>query len=102
MLTAVRKGVPQRSFFARNWWVALFILLSYLVYSQGVQKKKATLYDLEKRYHELETEKLLALELQDELRLQVRSQNDPAWIEMTLIKGLGLVPDGQRKVYFEK
>jgi len=101
MLTAVRKGTPRRSFLARNWWVLLFFGVCYLVYSHGVQKKKKTLLELQGRYQELEMQKLLVLQEQDELRTQVRSQADPAWVEMTLIKGLGVVPDGQRKVYFE-
>lgn len=94
--------VFKRPMIAQNWWVLLIIGISYLLYAQGVQKKKEALFQLEKRLLVLQQEKGAALELQNELKLQVESQKDPAWIEMTLMKGLGLVPDGQRKVYFQK
>ena len=42
------------------------------------------------------------LEEKEDLKLQINSQKDPAWIELTLMKGLGLVPEGQLKVYFTK
>ncbi|MBI2743129.1 MAG: hypothetical protein HYX48_04355 [Chlamydiales bacterium] len=94
--------VFKRPLFARNWWVIAIIGFSYLLYAHGIQKKKEALFQLEKRLHTLQHERGVAIELQNELKLQVQSQKDPAWIEMTLMKGLGLVPDGQRKVYFEK
>lgn len=103
MLTAARKkDLPTPSFLARNWWVFLFFALCYLFYSHGMHKKKETLSELRGRFHELEEQRMLALEHQEELQAQVRSQTDPAWMEMTLIKGLGLVPDGQQKIYFEE
>lgn len=93
--------VSKRSLIARNWWVLAFVIASCMIYSQSIQKKKAALSELEGRFQGLEQEKNLVLEQQQELMLQVQSQNDPAWIEMTLMKGLGLVPEGQRKVYFQ-
>jgi hypothetical protein len=94
--------IPKRSLIARNWWVIVFVGISCFIYSQSMQKKKAALFELESRFQALEQEKQLLVEQQEELMLQVQSQSDPAWIEMTLMKGLGLVPDGQRKVYFHQ
>lgn len=37
---------------------------------------------------------------QEYLLRQINSQNDPAWIELVLKKELGLVPEGQQKIYF--
>ena len=34
------------------------------------------------------------------LKKSINSQSDPAWIEMVLKKELGLVPEGQTKIYF--
>lgn len=34
------------------------------------------------------------------LKRQIKSQNDPAWIELILKRDLGLVPEGQIKIYF--
>lgn len=49
----------------------------------------------------LEKEKYNALELNSELKLRINSQSDPAWLELVLIKSLGLVPEGQKKVIFK-
>jgi len=38
----------------------------------------------------------------DDLLVQIESQSDPAWIEMLIKKKLGMVADGQTKVYFER
>jgi hypothetical protein len=58
-----------------------------------------------KLYHQLielrETRRLAQAEHEKLLR-HINSQSDPAWIELTLMKGLGLVPEGQTKVYFQK
>jgi hypothetical protein len=32
--------------------------------------------------------------------LQINSQSDLAWIELTLMKGLGVAPEDSQKVYF--
>lgn len=36
----------------------------------------------------------------EDLTLQINSQSDPEYVELILRKGLGLVPEGQTKVYF--
>ena len=57
--------------------------------------------ELKLRLKQMEQEKMLAMEAHDDLLLQIQSQSDPAWIQMVLMKELGVVPDGQRKVYFQ-
>jgi hypothetical protein len=49
----------------------------------------------------LQRQKEQALAEQKDFQLQVNSQSDVHWIELTLMGGLGLVPEGQIKVYFE-
>lgn len=93
---------PIGGFLLRNWWMVAFIGISSLLYFQGIQKKIRDDLDLKNRLHALECEKKKALEEQEDLLLQIQSQNDPAWIQMTLMKGLGVVPEGQVKVYFKK
>jgi hypothetical protein len=41
-----------------------------------------------------------ALLLREYLLLEINSQSDPEWIELALMHGLGLVPEGQIKAYF--
>lgn len=51
---------------------------------------------------ELESERNLALELKSDLALRIQSQSDPAWVELVLMRDLGVVPEGWLKVHFEK
>ncbi len=85
---------------AQNWWVAVFISVCALVYFNSVSKKDEVLCALEGRMDYLNAEKTALLQEKEDLLLQVNSQSDPAWIQLTLMKGLGLVPEGQLKVYF--
>jgi hypothetical protein len=57
---------------------------------------------LQERLNELENEKRLALDLRENLLYQINSQSDHDWIELTLMKGLGLVPEDQTKVFFSE
>ena len=89
-------------FFVRSWWVWLFALLCYGVYDYATRRQdrcKERLEDQiaqrEKVVAQLETE-------QDDLERRLQSQSDPAWIEMVLMEQLGVVPEGQTKVYFEE
>jgi hypothetical protein len=65
-------------------------------------KKRETYAQLRDRMRLLEIEKQLALQEREDLLLQIASQSDPAWIELVLMKGLGLVPKGYKKVYFKR
>lgn len=53
------------------------------------------------RYLALKAEQRLLEAVQEDLLLQINSQSDPAWVELILMKGLGLVPEGQTKAVFE-
>lgn len=66
-----------------------------------MHEKNIAYQELTRRMNELEMEKAMALSEQEDLKLQIESQSDPAWIQMMLMKGLGMVPDGQIKVYFK-
>ena len=84
----------------KSWWMILFFLLCYFLYDQGVRRRNCEKEQLSKKLSDLRIEKEKALKIQTELKEQIASQDDHAWIELTLMKGLGLVPEGQRKVYF--
>lgn len=70
------------------------------MYEQGLKERDLIYQQLTQKLTDLKQEKQTALHLQQNLQLQVNSQSDLAWIELTLMKGLGLVPEGQQKVYF--
>jgi len=81
--------------------VALFCTFCFVLYSQAIHKKQHTLATLQARLSSMQEQKENLLQEKEELLLDVRSQSDPAWVEMVLMKVLGLVPEGKVKVYFD-
>lgn len=98
MLSKITSHIEK--LFLNSWWVLLFLIVSYFFYEQGVKKKNRDFAQLHARLVELQTQKQIATETQEDLLLQINSQSDPAWVELILMKGLGLVPEGQTKVFF--
>jgi hypothetical protein len=92
----------KESVLFRSWWVFLLVAICSLFYFHSMQKKGRLYAELERRLQGLELEKQLALQTREDFLLQISSQSDPAWIQMTLMKGLGVVPEGQLKIYFKK
>jgi len=83
------------------WWVFVFIAICFGIYTHASHKKEKTILALESHLQQLSVEKQQLLQENEELQLNIHSQSDPAWVELTLMKGLGLVPEGQVKVYFD-
>lgn len=100
MAVAHNSQVP--SWFHRSWWVVGFILLCSMIYLHALRQKDRSYQELTHQFEALEQEKIAALAQQEELLLQIDSQSDPAWVEMVLKRNLGLVPEGQVKVYFQQ
>lgn len=96
----MKKKIKQ--FFVRSWWVAAFFFGCAILYEQGLKKRNALFLQLNDELHLLQKQKQEALSRQQELKREIESQSDMAWVEMTLMKELGLVPDGQQKVYFSQ
>ena len=88
--------------FLKSWWVILFGIISYMLYEQGMKKRDQEYARLQEQYRDLEKQKKDATTLHAKLLLEINSQSDPAWVEQVLMKGLGLVPEGQIKVFFDK
>lgn len=88
------------TFFMRSWWVIAFALLCGILYEQGLKKRHDDYIRLSEHLQKLQQEKAEVLAQQQDLQMSINSQSDPAWIELTLMKGLGLVPEGQQKVFF--
>jgi hypothetical protein len=83
-----------------NWWTILFIICSYYCYEQGLKNRNKDFTKLQIQYHSLQNEKKIISTLHEKLVMQVNSQSDPEWLELVLMKGLGLAPEGQIKVLF--
>lgn len=89
-------------FIIRSWWVTTFLLVCFVLYEKGMQKRTFQFEQLQEQLAVLQQEKKKVLMQQAKLQMQVNSQSDLAWIELTLMKGLGVCPEDQKKVYFSK
>ena len=90
------------SFWKKNWWAFPFLSLLSVFYFHFYNQKKTAVKDLSFRLEKMEKQRMLALNTQEDLALRIASQDDPAWIEMILIRDLGVVPEGFLKVHFKK
>lgn len=96
------KLILRKNVFFQYGWVILCMLCCCCMYVHAMNKKKQVVGELQVQMYALQSEKQLLLEEKKDLKLQINSQKDPAWIELILMKGLGLVPEGQLKVYFTR
>jgi len=85
----------------KNWWMVTFLCLVALFFWQNSRKTYFVAADLEQRLSEIIEQKRVVVMERDDLLLQIQSQKDPQWIELVLRRRLGLIPEGQTKVYFE-
>lgn len=84
------------------WWTALFCGSVALLYGQAMARRSALLQDVTLRLNEIEREMVLALEEKETLALSLASQSDPAWMELVLLRQMGVVPEGFLKVHFKR
>lgn len=80
--------------------ITLFFLTA-IVFERSVRKISDEYERLEALKIELVREKESEERRYVRLERQVMSQSDPNWIELTLIRVLGVVPEGHTKVYFK-
>ena len=96
------RGYPKTSWWMQWWWVVAFCLLASVVYIPAMKSRKSSLNELAFRFSEMEKEKRFVLQEKEELTHRIASQNDPAWVELVLLREMGVVPDGFLKVHFKK
>ena len=82
------------------WWVVLFLILCYIPYERSVNRLNEEYAKLRRQLIDLKIDKQKALVVQEDYLLQINSQSDLEWVELTLMKGLDLVPEDQVKVFF--
>ena len=82
-------------------WTLFFGVFCFTCYAHAIDKKEEAYDDLLLKIQKLEEIKQNALEEREDLVLQISSQTDGGWIELVLKKQLGVVPEGQMKVYFK-
>lgn len=94
------KGFSVREIGLRSWWI-FFCLFTCLISYRAHQLRNVDIREMEFRLSELEKAKCMALSMQEEMQMQISSQNDPAWVEMVLMRELGVVPEGWLKIHFQ-
>ena len=82
------------------WWVVLFTLICGIFYEKGRKKIDDDYQKLYRQQTELEVIKKRKLEIKEELTLKVNSQSDPDFVELLLMKELGVIPEGHLKFFF--
>ena len=97
-----RKRPTLSQIMKKSWWVLFVLAVFFLGFTSAITKKNHQLVDLQNRLSSLEEEKMLVMNEQEELSLKMNSQSDPDWVEMILMRELGLVPKGKLKVHFAK
>ena len=80
--------------------VIAFCAICVSVSLHAASGRTAALQAVSFRLQEMEKEKQIAMEKREELMACLQSESDPAWIELVLMKELGVVPDGWIKVHF--
>jgi hypothetical protein len=84
----------------KSWWVILFFTVCFFLFDLSLKRKNTEEGLLRKKLLVLTEEKEEAEKKFEELKLEIASQSDPAWIEMTLMRCLGMVPEGDTKIHF--
>ena len=93
--------IDSKSWSKKWWWVALFSLSAAFFYCHALQEKKQLIQGLAYKRAGLQKEYLSLLKDRDNLSERMASQSDPAWVEMVLMRDLGVVPEGWLKVHFK-
>ncbi|MGR3973533.1 MAG: hypothetical protein QRY72_03055 [Candidatus Rhabdochlamydia sp.] len=81
-------------------WFLCLVACSAVAFGYLMKQKEESYQLMVNKLKELEQEREKALCHQEELRLQIQSQSDPLWVEMVLKRQLGMVSQGQTKIYF--
>ena len=81
-------------------WLTIYVFMALIFFERGLNKGNCEKEKLITEQKDLIKRKAVALKSRRELEEIIASQNDPEWIEQTLMNVLGLVPQGYKKVIF--
>lgn len=84
----------------RSWWVIAFLFVCAIFYEQGLKGREEVFKQLQTQYYQLQHERQKALIIQKELKQKINSQSDSDYVELILMKELGVSPEGCQKAYF--
>lgn len=81
-------------------WALILCGLSAFLYFPAAKARDLEMAGLIDRRHELLEIKRREEKVTEELACRLRSEQDPAWIQLLLMQELGVVPEGWIKVHF--
>lgn len=81
-------------------WTIVVLFVCIGIYERGNAHYQGQITELQSQLAALKEEIAVAIKKREMLARKVNSQSDPWWVELTLLKGLGLVPEGQSKFIF--
>lgn len=85
-----------------SWWVVCFLVVTYCLGLKSFEKKEHSIAGLKAQVSLLANQKTLATQKKLDLEKKIISHKDPAYVEMILMKNLGVVPEGYVKISFKK
>lgn len=88
--------------FIQSWWVIVFCLFCIMAYEQKLHEIQINRMQLNNEMEQLKKSKKELLYLQKNLSLTLENQKKEEWIELTLMKKLGVIPKETRKILFQK
>lgn len=83
-------------------FLLLIILGVAIFYERALFSIRQEKEKLQAQKEEIAKQKESVLARKMQLELQIMSQSDPRWITLTLIRVLGVVPEGETKYYFKE
>ena len=86
----------------KSWWTILFFFLSLFAYEQASARKDMELAKLKRKMQKIELAIKQASIKQEDLQRELASVDDDSSIELVLMQKLGLVPEGQTKIYIKE
>lgn len=88
--------ILERLFFS-TWWVVALFVLSLSLFERGMYKINQDQLLLDNSISILQGEIAESALMAAKKRERLASFEDPVWIELLLIKNLGLIPEGFHK-----
>lgn len=103
MKNANKKSLKQilKQEFYNSWWVGLVLIFIGMLYIKTDRLKEEKILDLTSCLSQIESEKLVAGLEKERLVDQIKSLEDPDYVEMLLIKKMGVVPEDMIKARFD-
>lgn len=97
---SIKKNKLIKVLVLESWWFVLFMLLSFVVYTQAIKGKNGEISEYRNKLAFLQQEKIKQVRKNEELNLMINSLGDSSWVEIILMRDLGVVPEGKLKICF--